>query len=475
MGDQSVRAGDIRQSVVVTGDGNNVALSFGDTGIRLQLLRKQFPPPERRRRPVASAPPRELDLLVPEAGKLPLIGRKDLFAELQAWLDDEVDISVYGLIGRAGSGKTRLALEFCRTIDGDRGAKGEWVAGFLSATDLTPVVDTLATHSFEWERRTLLVIDYAAQCHQALARWLDRLSYERLTTKLRFLLLDREALEAFGWWYELTGSAPQRRRDFFHAVQPRQLPDLSASEERRALMAAALQAARELRPGIPAGPGVPEAGEDPDFDRRLTEPQFGNPLNLVMAGIIALDRGPQGALALRRLDAARQLARRELRRLTDLGGRRQVGDDQMRHILAFNGLAGGLPLAGLRKAVADELVASLRSTDRLSALLTLLQQELPPRIAATGQPRLGTILPDLVGEAAIVVALTGEPSSEAEAAEVARRAYKLGHEAAAHALVRLVQDFAYALEDHNATEEEKATGSRGDGLAPRSYGSDRGP
>jgi hypothetical protein len=147
MGDRSVRAGDLRQSVVVTGDGNNVALTFGDTGIRLPLLRKQFPPPERRRRPMAGEPPRALDFLVPEAGRLPLIGRKDLFAELQAWLDDEVDISVCGLIGRAGIGKTRLALDFCRTIDCDRGAKGEWIAGFLSATDLTAVVDTLATHS----------------------------------------------------------------------------------------------------------------------------------------------------------------------------------------------------------------------------------------------------------------------------------------------------------------------------------------
>jgi hypothetical protein len=193
MGDRSVGARDVIRSVVVTGDGNTVALTFGDTGIRLPLRRKQFPPPERRRRPVRGEPPRELDLLVPEAGKLPLIGRKDIFAELQAWLDDEVDISVCGLIGRAGTGKTRLALEFCRTIDCDRGPKGEWLAGFLSATDLTPVVDTLATHSFEWERRILLVIDYAAQCHQALARWLDRLSYERIDHKLRLLLLDREA------------------------------------------------------------------------------------------------------------------------------------------------------------------------------------------------------------------------------------------------------------------------------------------
>jgi hypothetical protein len=77
---------------------------------------------------VAGEPPRELDLLVPEAGRLPLIGRQDRFAELQAWLDDEIDISVHALIGRAGTGKTRLALEFCGTIDSDPSGKGEWRA-----------------------------------------------------------------------------------------------------------------------------------------------------------------------------------------------------------------------------------------------------------------------------------------------------------------------------------------------------------
>jgi hypothetical protein len=82
----------------VTGDGNNVALIFGAAGIALPLRRKQFPPPERLHRPRPGEPPRELDLLVPEAGRLPLIGRKDLLAELQAWLDDETDISVHALM-----------------------------------------------------------------------------------------------------------------------------------------------------------------------------------------------------------------------------------------------------------------------------------------------------------------------------------------------------------------------------------------
>jgi hypothetical protein len=46
MSDRSVQAGDLRQSVVVTGDGNAVALTFGDSGVRLPLRRKQFRPPE---------------------------------------------------------------------------------------------------------------------------------------------------------------------------------------------------------------------------------------------------------------------------------------------------------------------------------------------------------------------------------------------------------------------------------------------
>ena len=176
MGDRSVDARDINRSVVVTGDGNNVALTFGDSGITLPLRRKQFPPPERRRRPRAGEPPRELDLLVAEAGKLPLVGRQDLLAELQAWLDDETDISVYGLIGRAGTGKTRLAIEFCRTIDSDPGGKGPWITGFLSPSDLDEINQAFATRSFDWERHTLLVIDYAAQCHEPLGPWLDRLA-----------------------------------------------------------------------------------------------------------------------------------------------------------------------------------------------------------------------------------------------------------------------------------------------------------
>ncbi len=127
----------------------------------------------------------------------------------------------------------------------------------------------------------------------------------------------------------------------------------------------------------------------------------------------------------------------------------------MRHIVAFNGLAGGLPIADLRKIVADELAASRRSTDRPDAKLpTCSNRNFPFAPEAIEEPRLATIQPDLIGEAVIIEAFTGAPSREAEAAEVVRRAYELSWEVAAHALVRLVQDFGYALEDPDATDGE---------------------
>jgi hypothetical protein len=345
MNDRSVEATTISQSVIVTGDGNTVSLRFGETGIVLPLKRKQFRPPERHRKPAPEERPRELDLLIPEAGKLSFVGREDLLTELHAWLDAETDISVHALTGRAGTGKTHLALKLCEEIDSDFAAKGPWIAGFLSASDLSFVVETLATHNFAWERHALLVIDYAAQCYAVLVRWLDRLAYQELDTKLRFLLLEREAPENFGWWHELKSPAMHEqfaRVDLFYPTCPRQLPDLSDLEERRGLMIAALQTACVLRPAEPPVSTIPVAGADADFDARLKQDQFGNPLNLVMAGVIARDRGARNALALRRLDAARRLGRRELERLAALAESRGVGGDSMRYIVAFNGLAGGL-------------------------------------------------------------------------------------------------------------------------------------
>lgn len=61
----SVHAQTIRDSVVVTGDGNTVTSVFGETGVRLSLERRQVPAPDRRRPPRPGEPPRELDIFAP--------------------------------------------------------------------------------------------------------------------------------------------------------------------------------------------------------------------------------------------------------------------------------------------------------------------------------------------------------------------------------------------------------------------------
>jgi hypothetical protein len=117
--DRSFHARDVSRSIVITGDGNTATLVFGDSGVRLPLRRLQLRPPERRRA-LATGERRELDILDPARAAVPIVGREAMLAELEAWLAEEIDLSVRALVGRAGSGKTRLAIELCRLIDPDQ-------------------------------------------------------------------------------------------------------------------------------------------------------------------------------------------------------------------------------------------------------------------------------------------------------------------------------------------------------------------
>ena len=97
-----------------------------------------------------------------------------------------------------------------------------------------------------------------------------------------------------------------------------------------------------------------------------------------MAGVIALGRGPRAALALRHLEAARRLARRELARFAALAQTRGVTGDVICHIVAYNELVDGIPIPELRECVAKELAIRARSADA-NIILPLLQQEMAPQ------------------------------------------------------------------------------------------------
>jgi len=151
-------------------------------------------------------------------------------------------------------------------------------------------------------------------------------------------------------------------------------------------------------------PQIPETEEDPEFDKALAEPQFGNPLVLVMAGVIALDHGAPSGTGIAPFGGGATARAARAGPVCGFGPEPGVSSNTMRHIVAFNELADGIPISELRTSVADELAASERSAD-VDLLLALLEQELPPRTgsgeAASGQ-RLATIQPDLIGEAAII-------------------------------------------------------------------------
>ena len=127
-------------------------------------------------------------------------------------------------------------------------------------------------------------------------------------------------------------------------------------------------------------------------------------------------------------------------------------------MVAFNGLAGGLPVADLPDLIARELAAWGTPSDP-QAIAGLLDQEFPPRHEPAETPRLGTIQPDLIGEAVIVQSFEGAHFLPGQAAPTVRRAYTLGGTRAAEALVRIVQDFAYALEEQTASMGERTRGA----------------
>ena len=118
-----------------------------------------------------------------------LTGRTDEQSALSAFLYSEEVFSWWALVGEAGVGKSRLALECCLGVTGD------WDVGFVRDADQEALL------AFVPLRPTLLVVDYAA----ARADWLGRLLMslaERSTAdwdRVRVLVLERTV---HAKWYE---------------------------------------------------------------------------------------------------------------------------------------------------------------------------------------------------------------------------------------------------------------------------------
>lgn len=351
-------------------------------GYSVELLRRwKTSADEHARLSLGAAPgtiPDPLDLALPSADahdfvlsyantSLDAIGRERELADLGAFLDDDRPFSWWLWTGPAGVGKSRLALELCRA------QSAGWHAGFLGERDQ----DRLAT--LRPLVPTLVVIDYAAQRSAWLSDTLLALAQRHSGTKLRILVLEREA--SGPWWatvqrHHRLGEAPAVAASMYRL--PAELQGLS-----RARLRALIEA---LAKHLGAAPTNTEIEDIADHAHDIDP--GGRPLFALVATIdwlsdaISADRDE----ALRRL-----LARMDAELATHIGD--PAPTFRAKNVQFLGTLLGGLSIEGY------------------GALLATGDPSLPPGLLpaiyddvhAVGLDKLLTgVVPDVLGELSVL-------------------------------------------------------------------------
>jgi tetratricopeptide (TPR) repeat protein len=380
---------------------------------------------------------------------VPLLGRDHAVHDLQHWIARDRDVSVRVLTGGAGRGKTRFALELVR-----KAAQEGWLAGFVEQGELDRFRAQQNVAEWAWDKPTLIVVDYAASRVDQLRDWIGELadaSPESGRPPLRMLLVERQAQRAIGWLASVFGQGhDDRSRAAVSLLDPPEPVELSAIDDiasRRQIFATLLARKR-------ADLTAPALGADAEFDRLLRHEKWsGDPLFLMMAGLVAGTDGVTNALALTHTDLATTIAQRELDRIGRIAagagleqGNRLHPGLLAQHTAVLATLCQGLTLGDAR-ALIEEESQRLGSAADISATVEALHDGLP----GTGDgPEIAPILPDIVGEAAIMCWLgNGGVLSGLGIDPLAsiHRAAATALQRTSQVLVRTAQDFAAAGRD----------------------------
>jgi hypothetical protein len=138
------------QQASVDGIGNIIIQSSGDyahitVGVPyLTLIRAQTRIDQAQAR-VKS----EIDLLNPYNRAVELVGREKDVESLWQWLHSDRPIAVRTLTGRAGAGKTRLAVELMTRLSNE--ASGQWRSGFVTNRELRRFSDQQNLSTWGWQ------------------------------------------------------------------------------------------------------------------------------------------------------------------------------------------------------------------------------------------------------------------------------------------------------------------------------------
>jgi hypothetical protein len=374
--------------IQIAGSGNITTVTRG-TALTLKPLAKL-------RSPIRN----EIDILKPASFAIPYIGRKQDLADLQKWLRSEQRISVRVLIGRGGSGKTRLALRLLEDIEAENERSTGWQAGFADHDQLRQCSQQPSELTFSWTRPTLVVVDYAATAAAAVRDVIRRLPMDadqESTAPIRMLLLERHADATSGWLNELKDrSWTSDSQAFFDPPGPVNIEPIATPEQRRDVLRGTLRAAAQFHP--PSQCKVPAAGTDAHLDEQLAKAEWQDPLVLMMAALTAIETGWRHAFSLSRTDLAKQIAAREAQRIGRFGSERE--GKLLLHMAAVVTLHGGLSGSLLLDASREECAALSGTFEGgAGALVDRLTEALPSTAGAS------PVLPDIVGEAFVLSTL----------------------------------------------------------------------
>lgn len=424
-------------AVQIEGNDNRVEIIAG--GARLVLNRLHLS---------RNNPKTILELLRADIRAIDLVGRQDELSGLANWRNSDLHVAVRCITGRAGSGKTRLAIEACERAEADG-----WTAAFVSSEELKRFHQTQNLANWRLPANVLLVIDYAATSLDIIKPWFADLASGRHTAsdgKLRILLLERQADPQSGWWESLT-----RRDSRDHACAadlldnelPQALPALVSIVDRRALLESTMaKAAPLLAKSVKA---LPVIGVDPTFDKLLARDLIENePLYLLMAGVYAVQHGAPTALGLGRPDLAEAMATIERKRIERLAQSRTFRDngDFLAHLVAYITLRGGCPLGELEDLIRHEMAPTeFKGYQTAQSIACVLCECLPETLDG----RLDAIRPDLIGEVFAVKEITGPRTrSESNRLAVVKRALAEDEPRVIDTLIRASQDLAEGSADH---------------------------
>lgn len=390
------------------------------------------------------------ELLNPECTAVAFVGREVELAMLRDWCNGDEPLSVQCLIGDAGAGKTRLALELCA-----RQAAADWRTGFLDEAGLSDWHRHGAAPDADG-RPVLAVVDYAATKRDRLKLLLPQLAARArasLGPKYRVLLLERHADVSTGWWSDLmaheSNSHWLKQRAFQNP--PLSLSVLDRIEDQQAIAQQTLTAASQILelPCPDIDLILPRVEHEARIDR--TGPAL--PLKVMMAACLGVLRQGPVALDQRIAILARDLAEYEFGRISRTTRDRGLSDagSLARHVSGITAL-DGLSSADLIDFVRAERSADgTNPNDSVFALAEVLVDLLPTR-DERAEDGINGLRPDLIGEAFVLRVLNGRmgPSNlllQKSADQTILRWYGRDAVAVASFLIRTIQDFA-DLADH---------------------------